>query len=117
MKKAQHTIDAKGQKLGRIASQAAIFLMGKNEPDFQKNQVADITVTIVNASQAAITEKKKGEKIYKRFSGYPGGLKERTMANVIEKKGYSELFIKAIYGMLPDNKLRARMMKNLTVSE
>lgn len=117
MKFTEHTIDAKGKKLGRIASEAAVLLMGKNDPNFQKNQVAANKVVIVNASEAAISEKKKGEKIYKRFSGYPGGLKERTMSHVIDKKGYSELFTKAIYGMLPANKLRAKMMKNLTVSE
>lgn len=117
MKFTEHTIDAKGKKLGRVASEAAVFLMGKNDPNFQKNKVADVKVSIINASQASISEKKKGEKIYKSFSGYPGGLKERTMDRIIDKKGYSELFVKAIYGMLPANKLRARMMKNLTVSE
>ena len=117
MKFTEHTIDAKGKKLGRVASEAAVYLMGKNDPNFQKNQVAATKVSIINASQANISEKKKGEKVYKRFSGYPGGLKLRTMDNVIEKKGYSELFIKAIHGMLPGNKLRAQMMKNLTVSE
>lgn len=117
MKFNEHTIDAKGKKLGRIASEAAVLLMGKNDPNFQKNQVANNKVTITNASLASISEKKKGEKIYKSFSGYPGGLKERTMSRVIDKKGYSELFVKAIYGMLPANKLRAKMMKNLTVSE
>jgi large subunit ribosomal protein L13 len=113
----KHTIDAEGKKLGRVASEAAQFLMGKKEAGFAKNTVADMKVTITNAAKADISEKKKKEKKYTRYSGYPGGLKYITLAKVIEDKGYSEAFKLAVYGMLPGNKLRDKMMKNLTVTD
>lgn len=113
----EHTIDATGGSLGRVATQAAVFLMGKDTPAYKKNIVSSVKVTIVNASKANIDQKKKSGKIYTRYSGHPGGLKHTTMEKVIEKKGYSEVFKNAIYGMLPANKLRKEMMKNLTVTE
>jgi len=57
------------------------------------------------------------QKTYSRYSGYPGGLKQPTMKMVVAKKGYSELFKEAVSGMLPKNKLRSKMMKNLKISE
>jgi large subunit ribosomal protein L13 len=112
-----HTIDATGKTLGRIASQAAVLLMGKNEVDFAKNKVKAVTVVIENASKVTMTEKRKKTTLHERYSGYPGGLKFQTNEDIISKKGYKELFELAIYGMLPANKLRSRMMKNLTVKE
>jgi large subunit ribosomal protein L13 len=113
----EYTIDAKDKKLGRLASQIAILLMGKNKPSFEKNIVADVKVVVDNTSQMQIDNKKMAGKKYKRYSGYPGGLKEITMQKTIEKKGYSEVFRMAAYGMLPSNKLRPLMMKNLTINE
>ncbi len=113
----EYTIDAKDKKLGRVASEAASVLMGKNRTDFAKNQVTDVKVVISNAASLDISEKKKGEKVYRRHSQYPGGLKEETLAKVLENKGVGEVVRKAVYGMLPTNKLRARMIKNLVVTE
>ncbi len=113
----EHTIDAKGKKLGRVATEVASFLMGKDTPDFSRNSARNVKVNVVNASGLDINPKKKEEKTYKSFSGYPGGLKTSTMEKVIEKKGYAEVLRKAVYGMLPGNKLRAQMMKNLKISE
>jgi len=113
----KHTIDAKGKKLGRVASEAATYLLGKKEIGFAPNTVANMKVTITNASQADIGEKKKKETIHTTYSGYPGGLKERTSAHIIENKGYAELFKLAVSGMLPNNKLKKEIMKNLIVSE
>ena len=113
----EHNIDATEKKLGRIASEAAILLMGKNSPDFAKNIVADIKVNIINASNLNLSNKKMETKEYKRYSGYPGGLKIRKMSEVINKKGIGEVVKKAVYGMLPANKLRAKMMKNLIITE
>ena len=113
----EHNIDATEKKLGRIASEAAILLMGKNSPDFAKNIVADIKVNIINASKLNLSNKKMETKEYKRYSGYPGGLKIRKMSEVINKKGIGEVVKKAVYGMLPANKLRAKMMKNLIITE
>ncbi len=112
-----HTIDAKGKKLGRVASEAAVYLMGKKQVGYSRNTVADVNVTITNASQADISEKKMKEVEYETYSGYPGGLKKETLGKVITDKGYSEAFKIAVYGMLPGNKLRKQMMKNLTVTE
>lgn len=113
----KYIIDATNKKLGRVASEAAVFLIGKNKTDFARNKVSEIAVEIVNASKADISEKKLLGKKYVRYSGYPGGIKSPTMKNVIEKKGYSEVFTLAVYGMIPSNKLRSKIMKNLTVKE
>jgi len=112
-----HTIDASGKKIGRVATQAAVLLMGKNLPDFTRNNVPEVKVSIINASKASLSDKKKEQTTYKNYSGYPGGLKVTSTPRMIEKKGYSELFKVAIYGMLPKNKLRSKMILNLTISE
>ena len=113
----KYTLDAENKKIGRIATQAAVFLMGKNKADFQRNSIPDIKVEIKNASKASINETKRATKTYSRYSGYPGGLHQPTMVQVIAKHGYSELFKKAIKGMLPKNKLRSKMMNNLIITE
>lgn len=112
-----YTIDAQQKKLGRIASEAAKILMGKTSVDYTPNVVADVKVVITNASKLDIDTKKKNEKEYTRYSGFPGGLFTRTLGNMIEKKGYSEVVRIAVEGMLPKNKLQAKMIKNLTVTE
>lgn len=113
----KYTLDAENKKIGRVATEAVVYLLGKNTPEFAKNKIPNITVEIKNASKANIDENKKLQKTYSRYSGYPGGLKQPTMQEVITKKGYGELFKEAISGMLPKNKLRARMMNNLIITE
>ena len=113
----KYTLNAENKKVGRIATEAAVLLMGKNTPDFQKNTIPNITVEITNASKADIIESKMEQKTYSRYSGYPGGLRQPTMRQVIDKKGYSEIFKEAVSGMLPKNKLRSKMMNNLIVTE
>lgn len=113
----EHTIDATDKAIGRVASEAATLLMGKDDPSFRKNVAPDVSVTIENASKAKITFKKSKEKIYIWHTGYPGGQREQTLEDVINKKGYEEVFRKAIYGMLPDNRLRSVMMKKLNIIE
>ena len=115
--KKEYEIDAQSKKLGRVASEAAKLLMGKNRLGFVRNQIPSIKVKIVNASKADIRNKKKDEKVYKSYSGYPGGLKEIKMKKLLSDKGYKEAFRKAVHGMLPTNKLRPQMMKNLIVTE
>lgn len=112
-----YTIDASGRTIGRIASEASSVLMGKNKADFAKNVLTNVKVNIVNASKTKITDKKKLEKEYFHFTGYPGGRKSETLGRMIEKSGYEEVFRKAVYGMLPKNKLRQHMMKNLIVTD
>jgi large subunit ribosomal protein L13 len=113
----EHTIDAQGKKLGRIATEAATILMGKNRVDFARNVVPELKLRIKNASKIFVSNKKMEQKTYKNYSGYPGGLKERSMKKVISDKGMKEPLRIAIRGMLPKNKLRDRMMKNLIITE
>ena len=113
----KYTLDAENKKIGRIATQAAVYLMGKNQSVFKRNLIPETTVEIKNASKVTVDENKKAQKTYSRYSGYPGGLKQPTMEQVIAKKGYSEIFREAVSGMLPKNKLRTKMMKNLTITE
>ena len=113
----EHTIDASNRAIGRVASEAAVLLMGKDTPSFRKNVAGTSVVTIINASKIKYNPKKLEEKIYRSYSGHPGGLKERTMQDVINVKGYKGLFEKAVYGMLPANRLRSILMKNLIITE
>ncbi|MEQ1500016.1 MAG: uL13 family ribosomal protein [Parcubacteria group bacterium] len=113
----KYTLDAESKKIGRIATQAAVYLMGKNLATFQRNNIPDVKVEIKNTSKASILEKDMAVKTYTRYTGHPGGLRQPTMEQVIAKKGYSEIFREAVLGMLPKNKLRAKMMKNLTITE
>lgn len=113
----KYTLDAQDKKIGRIAAQAAVYLMGKNAPNFKRNAIPDVTVEIKNTSKASIDDKKMLQKTYSRYSGHPGGLKQPTMEQVIAKKGHSELFKEAVAGMLPKNKLRQKMMNNLVITE
>ena len=113
----KYTIDAKDKKLGRLATEAAAILMNKNKTSFRKERIDGALVEIINASKLDISEKKKKEKKYKRYSGYPGGLKEETLDHLISSKGASEALREAISGMLPKNKLRAIMLKNLEIKD
>lgn len=112
-----HTLDATNKKIGRVASQAAKILMGKDEPTYAPNKAPAVKVSIVNAGKADVSTKKMHEGLHASFSGYPSGIRVDTVAKVIEQKGYSELFRRAVKGMLPKNKLQNIMMKNLTITE
>lgn len=114
--KREYTIDASGKRLGKVATEAARYLMGKDSADFVRHNAAPVSVTITNASKLDISEKKK-EEIYQSYSGYPGGRKTETLEHLGERLGYSEVVRRTINGMLPKNKLQKVMMKNLTVTE
>ena len=114
---AEHTIDATKKSIGRVASQAAVLLMGKDTPAFQKHVLSPVNVKITNASRAILHAKKMDQSIHKRYSGYPGGLTITVWKEVVAKKGYGELFRVAVAGMLPKNKLRAQRLKRLIVEE
>jgi len=111
------TIDATGQALGRVASRAAAVLRGKDRSDFTRHLAPGIKVLVTNVSKLKLTAKKLKAKSYSRYSGYPGGLKFRSLAEVIAKKGSAEPLRLAIRGMLPANKLRPRILKNLTIND
>ena|SRR3989338_3338982 len=111
----KYTIDAQGKKLGRVASEAALFLRGKGSASYTPNELPDCAVEILNASKLSITEKKGVQTTYLRYSGYPGGLKASSLAEFVTKKGHGELLRKVILGMLPRNRQRSRIIKRLTV--
>jgi large subunit ribosomal protein L13 len=113
----KYTLDAQNKKIGRVATQAAVYLMGKNKTDFTRNVVPNVVVEIKNASKVSIDSKKMSQKTHSRYSGWPGGLTREKMPRTIEKKGYSELFRLAVSGMLPKNKLRQKMLNNLIITE
>lgn len=111
-----YTIDAKGKRLGRVATEAATYLNGKDMPDFAKHMVAPVQVKIENASHLDVTDKKK-EDIYQSYSGYPGGRSVETLEHLGKRLGYAEVVRRTVLGMLPKNKLQPLMMKNLEVTE
>ncbi len=108
-------IDAKGKSLGRVATQVAFYLMGKDNPSFQRhNNDAGNIVYVYNSDFVKITGNKLKQKVYFRHSGYPGGIKSEVLEDMMEKDS-REVLKKAIYGMLPKNKLRPEMLKRLKI--
>ena len=108
----ERTIDVENKPMGRMASLAAILLRGKNEPNFQPNLVRDVKIKILNVSKIKLTGNKMREKEYKRYSGYPSGLKTVSFEKIF-KKNPQEAFLKVVEGMLPKNRLRKKILKNL----
>ena len=111
-----HNIDAEGKRLGRVATEAAALLIGKNEPTFAKHIMADVNVVITNVSKMDVSDKKKGE-IYQRYTGYPGGRREETFEHLGERRGYAEAVRRTIGGMLPGNKHKKPLLAKLTITE
>ena len=111
-----HTIDATGKRLGILATEVTTILMGKDQPDFARHLVADVKVEVTNVSKLDIPEKKKAE-IYQSFSGFPGGRKTETLEHLANRRGYAEIVRRTIGGMLPHNKLKKILLKNLVISE
>ncbi|HSL27147.1 MAG TPA: 50S ribosomal protein L13 [Acidimicrobiia bacterium] len=107
-------IDAARMPLGRLATQVAILLRGKHKPIFAPHLDTGDFVVVVNASQVAVTSKKSQEKIYYRYSGYPGGLKAESFANLRERRPEA-VIERAVRGMLPKNKLGRQMIRKLKV--
>ncbi len=114
IKTAWHIFDAKNQILGRLASKIAPVLFGKNKPYFVRNLDCGDNVVVINASLVKVTGKKEVEKKYTSYSGYPSGLKTETLSQLREKKP-ERIIEKAVFNMLPKNKLRDRWMKRLHV--
>lgn len=112
-----HIIDASGRTLGRVASEAASILLGKKSVEFVKYRVLPVSVTIENAKKLWLPERRIKGKSYTHYTGYPGGLRITSMANLIEKKGVSEILRRAVDGMIPRNKLRKERMKRLIITD
>ena len=109
-----HTIDATGVSLGRLATDIAFKLQGKDRPDFVPHQDNSDTVVVFNTDHMQITGDKLNQKMYYHYSGYPGGIKERPLKRLM-KEDSTEVIKKAVYGMLPANRMRKPRLKRLTI--
>ena len=107
-------IDAEGMILGRLASEVAKLLRGKHKPEFTPHVDCGDNVVIINAEKVKLTGKKMDDKIYIRYSGYPGGQRSRTAREILDR--FPERLVEhAVKGMLPKSRLGAELFRNLYV--
>jgi len=111
-----YAIDAAGKRLGKVATEAASVLIGKHAVDFARHTIEDTTVTISNVSKLDISERKATE-IYQTYSGHPGGRRVETLDHLANRRGYAEVVRRTIAGMLPHNKLKKHLLKQLVITE
>ena len=109
-----HIVDAEGQILGRMATQVAKLLMGKHKPMFSRNMDVGDSVVVINADKVCVTGGKEKKKMYYRHTGYPGGLKTTSLEHMM-KTHPTRVIEYAVKGMLPKNRLQARMMRRLRI--
>ena len=109
-----YVVDAEGKTLGRLATEVAMVLRGKNKPIYTPHVDCGDYVIVINAEKVVVTGKKRTNKIYKKHTGYPGGLREITFDKLQQKKP-EEIIRHAVKGMLPDGKLGRQMFKKLKV--
>ena len=114
IKREWYVVDAEGHTLGRLASQIAHILKGKHKPIYTPHLDTGDYVVVVNADKIVVTGKKLDQKVYKRHSGYIGGLKETTLKEMLAKKP-TWVIEHAVKGMLPKNVLGRRMIKKLRI--
>ena len=107
-------VDAAGKTLGRLATQIADVLRGKRKPAYTPHCDVGDFVIVVNAERIAVTGKKREEKLYHRHTGYPGGLRTRTLNDMLERRP-EEVIRKAVKGMLPRNRLARAQLRKLKV--
>ena len=107
-------VDASGQTLGRLATQIADALRGKRKPTYTPHVDTGDFVIVVNAEKIAVTGNKRSDKRYYRHSGYPGGLKSRTLNDMLERRP-EEVIRRAVKGMLPRNRLGAQQLRKLKI--
>ena len=109
-----YVVDAEGQTLGRLATRIADTLRGKRKPEYTPHVDSGDFVVVVNADRIAVTGKKLDEKLYYRHSGYPGGLRARTLRDELDRRP-TEVLRKAVKGMLPRNRLARRQITKLKI--
>jgi large subunit ribosomal protein L13 len=109
-----YVVDASGKNLGRLASQIASVIRGKNKPDFTPHVDCGDNVIVINAEKVGVSDHKKENKTYITYSGYPGGQKSRTVGEMLAKKP-NAVIEQAVKGMLPKNRLGRRIFHNLHV--
>lgn len=109
-----YLVDASGCTLGRLSTIVATHLMGKHRPAYSPHRLSGDHVVVVNAEKVVVTGRKMDQKVYRWYTGYPGGLKELPFRKAM--KTHPERVIEwAVQGMLPKNKLGSRMIRNLKV--
>ena len=109
-----HKIDLTDQTIGRVASQIALILRGKNKTDFTPHIDGGDIVEVTNVDKVKFTGKKLEQKKYYHYSGYPGGMKEKKMRDVVQKNP-GEVLMRAVREMLPPVRFRKSMMKRLII--
>jgi large subunit ribosomal protein L13 len=107
-------VDASGQTVGRLATQIASVLKGKHKPEYTPNQPMGDFVVVVNAEKVVFTGRKLDQKVYTRYTGYQGGLKLTTAREMLEKAP-ERVLEKAVWGMLPKNRLGRKLIRRLKV--
>jgi large subunit ribosomal protein L13 len=109
-----YVVDAEGRTLGRLATEIADTLRGKHKPQYTPHVDTGDFVVVVNADKVAVTGKKLDDKIYYRHSGYPGGLKQRTLREQLDRRP-TEVIRRAVKGMLPRNRLGRAQLRKLRI--
>jgi len=107
-------VDAEGKTLGRLSTTVATRLIGKHRPGYAPHRLFGDHVVVINAAKVAVTGRKRTQKIYRRHTGYPGGLKELPLGKALAKHP-TNVIEWAVQGMLPKNKIGRRMIRNLKV--
>ena len=109
-----YVVDAEGRTLGRLATEIAKTLRGKNKPQYTPHVDVGDFVVVVNAEKVVVTGKKAEQKVYRRHSGYPGGMKETSYGRMMERRP-EEILRRAVYGMMPKTRLARRQMGKLKI--
>jgi large subunit ribosomal protein L13 len=109
-----YVVDAEGQTLGRLATEIATILRGKNKPQYTPHVDTGDFVVVVNAEKVVVTGRKAEQKVYRRHSGYPGGLKETSYEQMMERRP-TEILRRAVKGMMPKNRLARQQLRKLKI--
>lgn len=109
-----YVVDAEGQTLGRLATELAVLLRGKHKPQYTPHIDTGDFVVVVNADKVVVTGRKAEQKVYRRHTGYPGGLKTTSYETMMQRKP-AEVLRKAVFGMMPKNRLARQQVKKLKV--
>jgi large subunit ribosomal protein L13 len=109
-----YVVDAEGKHLGRLATEIVRVLRGKNKPQYTPHVDVGDFVVVVNADRVAVTGKKAEQRVYRRHSGYPGGMKETSYEQMFARKP-TEVLRKAVYGMMPKTRLARKQFKKLKI--
>jgi large subunit ribosomal protein L13 len=109
-----YVVDAEGQTLGRLATEITRILRGKNKPQYTPHVDTGDFVVVVNAEKVVVTGKKAEQKVYRRHSGYPGGLNETSYARMMERRP-TEILRRAVKGMMPKTRLARQQLRKLKI--